>query len=256
MPRFYVEDCSNAEKSIRITGEDVNHIKNVLRLSAGDAITICDGAGTEYECRIGQIEKDCVLADIEDINQNTAELRCKITLFQGMPKSDKLEFIIQKAVELGVAEIVPVMMKRTVVKLEEKKKQKKLERYQAIAQAASKQSGRGVIPEVGMFQSWKEAISYAKEFDCILLPYENADGISYAHQVIREAAALPTGAKIGIFIGPEGGFAKEEIDEAKAFGAKIITLGNRILRTETAGLTILSILMFAMEGTEENGMLF
>lgn len=247
MPRFYVEDCQDAQTGIIITSEDVNHIKNVLRLSMGDAITVCDGAGKEYECEIAEISKEYVYATIVDINQNAAELPCKITLFQGMPKSDKMEFIIQKAVELGAAQIVPVMMKRTVVKLEDKKKDKKRERYQMIAESAAKQSGRGIIPEVAGFMTFREALQYAESFDFLLVPYESADGIAYAQEMITQAANLADGASIGIFIGPEGGFAKEEIDAAKDAGAKIITLGNRILRTETAGLAVLSILMFQME---------
>ena len=229
MPRFYVEDCRDAQTGITITGEDVNHIKNVLRLSIGDSITICDGAGKEYVCQIAELDKEHVYAEIVDINQNAAELPCKITLFQGMPKSDKM------------AQIAPVMMKRTVVKLEEKKKDKKRERYQMIAESAAKQSGRGVIPEILDFMTYGEALQYAKSFDLLLVPYESAEGIAYARTVIAQAAELPEGSKIGIFIGPEGGFAKEEIDAAKEAGAKILTLGNRILRTETAGLAILSI---------------
>ena len=247
MPRFYVDGCSDAEKSITITGEDVNHIKNVLRLSIGDPITVCDGAGKEYECRISRMERDAVEADIEDVSQNAAELPCRITLFQGMPKSDKLEFIIQKAVELGVYEIVPVMTKRTVVKLEDKKKDKKRERYQTISEAAAKQSGRGMIPSVHLCMSFREALIYAKDYDFLILPYENADGMEFAKKTMEEAARLPEGARIGVFIGPEGGFSKEEVEEAMQAEAKIITLGNRILRTETAGLTTLSILMFLME---------
>lgn len=247
MPRFYVEDCSQAQESITITGEDVNHIKNVLRLSVGDAVTICDGQGKEYICRIREIGTNAVEAGIEDICQNAAELPCAITLFQGMPKSDKMEFIIQKAVELGAVEIVPVMMKRTVVKLEEKKKEKKIERYQAISESAAKQSGRGIIPKVSMFCTWKEAMARMETFDAILLPYESAEGISYARDVVQQVSHLPEGSRIAIFIGPEGGFAQEEVEQAQSAGAKIITLGNRILRTETAGLTILSILMFQME---------
>ncbi|MGN0367489.1 MAG: 16S rRNA (uracil(1498)-N(3))-methyltransferase [Wujia sp.] len=247
MPRFYVSDCSAASEQILITGEDVNHIKNVLRLKIGDEITVCDGAGKEYICRISSYAIEGVYAKICDIQANAAELPCHITLFQGMPKSDKLEFVIQKAVELGVHDIVPVMTARTVVKLEDKKKEKKLLRYNAIAQSAAKQSGRGRIPCVLPFQSWKEAMQFASDYDYILLPYESADGIAYAQDCIRQAARLPEGSKIGIFIGPEGGFAEEEVRCAKEIGAKVITLGNRILRTETAGLTTLSILMFEME---------
>lgn len=247
MPRFYVEGCSDASKSITITGEDVNHIKNVLRLKIGEEITICDGAGMEYICTLSEMEKEYVKADIVDVQKNAAELPCKITLFQGMPKSDKLEFIIQKAVELGATEIVPVMTKRTVVKLEDKKKDKKIDRYNAIAESAAKQSGRGVIPEVKSFMSYKQALDYARTFDMNLIPYENAEGIEFARKMLSEAAALPEGGRLGIFIGPEGGFALEEVEQAQEIGAKCITLGNRILRTETAGLAVLSILMFAME---------
>ena len=161
-----------------------------------------------------------------------------------MPKSDKMELIIQKATELGVAEIVPVMTKRTVVKLEPKKEAKKLERYNAIAMSAAKQSGRGFIPVVKDFMSFKQALNYAKEFDMNIIPYENAKGIAYAKEVV---ASVPNCKTLGIFIGPEGGFAKEEVDLAVEMGAKCITLGNRILRTETAGFAILSILMFELE---------
>lgn len=247
MPRFYVEGCNAANKSITVTGEDVNHIKNVLRLKLGDEITVCDGAGTEYICRLAQIEKEYVVADIVDVQRNAAELPCRITLFQGMPKSDKFEFIIQKAVELGAVEIVPVMTKRTVVKLEDKKKAKRLERYHAIAQSAAKQSGRGVIPDVRDFMSFQQALTYAGGMDQILLPYESAEGMQYAKTVLTETAKLPKNSRVGIFIGPEGGFATEEVEAARKSGAKVITLGNRILRTETAGLAVLSILMFAME---------
>lgn len=244
MPRFYVEDCSGADKSITITGEDVNHIKNVLRLHVGEEITIGDGQGKDYICDIAEISSDYVLADIKDIMANAAELPVRIVLFQGMPKSDKMELIIQKSTELGVAEIVPVMTKRTVVKLEPKKEAKKLERYNAIAMSAAKQSGRGVIPVVKDFMTFKQALSYAKSLDMNMIPYENADGIAYAKEVVKSVEGNKT---LGIFIGPEGGFAKEEVDEAIAMGAKCITLGNRILRTETAGLAILSILMFELE---------
>ena len=246
MHRFYTdkEYLNHADKNVTITGEDVNHIKNVLRLKCGDEIVVSDGEGTDYQCRISELNADSVVADIEDVFRNSAELPVKITLFQGMPKSDKLEFIIQKAVELGVTEIVPVMTKRTVVKIEDKKAGKKLERYNMIARSAGKQSGRGLIPEVKGFMTFKEAIGYAKELDMNIIPYEDARGMEYARQVIQEIKGKKS---LGIFIGPEGGFAKEEVEQAMEVGAKCITLGNRILRTETAGLTVLSIIMFALD---------
>ncbi|MDO5126847.1 MAG: 16S rRNA (uracil(1498)-N(3))-methyltransferase [Eubacteriales bacterium] len=246
MPRFYVDSGIGFDKSITITGADVNHIKNVLRLKCGDKITIGDGMGKDYLCKICEIGNDCVVADIEDVFANATELPVRITLFQGMPKSDKMEFIIQKAIELGVTEIVPVMTKRTVVKIDEKKEQKKLERFQAIAMSAAKQSGRGIVPKVKEFMTFKQALSYAKNLDMNIIPYEDARGIGYAKEVIGSVAKNKS---LGIFIGPEGGFAKEEVDFAMSLGAKCITLGNRILRTETAGMAILSILMFELESS-------
>lgn len=244
MPKFYVDGLSSVDKTVNITGGDVNHIKNVLRLHTGEHITLCDGSGKDYICRISELGEDYVSADVEDIMMNAAELNTKITLFQGMPKADKMELIIQKAVELGVNEIVPVMTKRTVVKLDLKKEKKKLERYNSIALSAAKQSGRGVIPVVKDFMSYKEALSYAESLDMNIIPYEEAEGIEYSRQIISDIKGKKN---LGIFIGPEGGFAKEEVDAAMNIGAKCITLGNRILRTETAGLAVLSIIMFEIE---------
>ena len=246
MARFFVEKstCLNADKYIPITGNDVNHIKNVLRLKTGEDIIISDGDCTDYICRISSIENDIVTADIEDIVKNAAELSCKITLFQSMPKSDKLEFIIQKAVELGVYEIVPVLTKRTVVKVDEKKSGKKLDRYNAIAKSAAEQSQRGIVPVVRDFMGFKQALDYAKKLDMNIIPYEEAKGMEYSRGVIRSIKGKES---LGVFIGPEGGFAKEEVEVAKDAGAKCITLGNRILRTETAGLTTLSIIMFEID---------
>ncbi len=244
MHRFYVENFSGNGNTIDITGSDVNHIKNVLRLKDGDEIIVGDGTGNDYTCSIESIEKDRVTAVICDVTRNAAELETKIILFQGMPKSDKLELIIQKAVELGVYEIIPVITKRTVVKIEKNKAEKKLERYNAIAASAAKQSGRGVIPKVMPFMSFPEALSYAEGLDMNIIPYENAEGMEYARSVIKDIKGRKT---LGIFIGPEGGFAKEEAEAAVSMGAKCISLGGRILRTETAGLAALSIIMFEID---------
>lgn len=244
MPRFYVEDLSSYNKSIEIRGEDVNHIKNVLRLKVGEEITVCDGRGKDYICTISDIEADCVTADITDIVSNAAELSTRIVLFQGMPKSDKMEFIIQKAVELGVNEIVPVYTERTVVKLDEKKEAKKLERYNMIALSAAKQSGRGIIPKVSEFLTYKKALEYAKDLEMNIIPYEEAKGLTYSREIISDIKGKKS---LGIFIGPEGGFAKEEVELAKNQDIKCITLGHRILRTETAGLAVLSIIMFEID---------
>jgi 16S rRNA (uracil1498-N3)-methyltransferase len=244
MPRFYVENTSGFDKCIEITGEDVNHIKNVLRMNVGDGITIGDGNGRDYICRISDIGNESVLADICDVVSNAAELSTKITLFQGVPKGDKLELIIQKAVELGASEIVPVYTERTVVKLDAKKEKKKLERYNMISMSAAKQSGRGVVPLVRKYMSFKQALEYAKKFDMNIIPYEDAKGIEESRQIISEIKGKKS---LGIFIGPEGGFAASEVELAKSIGASVVTLGNRILRTETAGLAVLSIIMFEIE---------
>lgn len=244
MHRFFVDGVNTQNDSIIITGDDVNHIKNVLRLKSGDEILVGDGNGMDYQCRIEEITQEMVTASVVDVFKNAAELPVKITLFQGMPKSDKLELIIQKAVELGAYEIVPVMTKRTVVKIDDKKAGKKIDRYNGIAESAGKQSGRGIIPEVKPFMTFKQAIEYAKTLDMNLIPYEEAKGIEYSREVIKDIKGKKS---LGIFIGPEGGFAKEEVDMAVAMGAKCITLGNRILRTETAGLAVLSIIMFELD---------
>jgi len=244
MHRFFVDNCTNAVDNIIITGSDVNHIKNVLRIRAGERVVISDGDGTDFVCSVVDINDDSVTAKIEDVNKNASELPVKITLFQGMPKSDKLELIIQKAVELGVYEIVPVITKRTVVKIDDKKASKKLERFNGIAESAGKQSGRGIIPQVREFMTFKQALEYAKTLEMNIIPYEEAEGLEYSRNVIKEIKGKKS---LGIFIGPEGGFAKEEVEQAIGVGAKCITLGNRILRTETAGLAVLSIIMFEID---------
>jgi len=244
MYHFYVEPEAVSVDTARITGGDVNHIKNVLRMHPGEEIMILDGSGMEYRCEIETIS-DEVLARVLEAKKTEAELSVRLLLFQGLPKKDKMELIIQKAVELGVSEIIPVLTKRTVVKLEDKKKeQKKLERWQAIAEAAAKQSGRGIIPKVCEAVKFTEAVKQAETLDEALIPYELAEGMDEARERIR---GLHDKKTIGIFIGPEGGFEEEEIALAANAGIHPITLGKRILRTETAGLCILSVIMFELE---------
>lgn len=245
MHRFYVENEQIVGEVATITGTDVNHIKNVLRMKVGETIVICDGQGKDYYCVIEQLSDSLIEAKIERVEETKAELPTKIYLFQGLPKKDKMELIVQKAVELGAFEIIPVMMKRTIVKLEDKKKEtKKLERWNSIAMSAAKQSNRGIIPQVTGVITYKEALKCAKELDAVILPYENEEGMEHTREVIR---GLKGKKSIGIFIGPEGGYEETEIEMAKEFGMIPITLGNRILRTETAGLATLSILMFELE---------
>ena len=246
MYRFYVSADQLAEKEVFISGGDVNHIKNVLRLEVGDWIVACDGNGTDYVSRIQSICSDEVVASIEKVQPTGTELPVRITLFQGMPKKDKLELIIQKAVELGACEIVPVMTKRTVVKLsEEKKINKRLERWQSIAYAAAKQCDRGIIPTVHKPVSYEEALAMADQLDYNVIPYELQTGMEEARKIVNQACKQRS---LGIFIGPEGGFEPEEVERAMTRNIHPMTLGKRILRTETAGMALLSILMFQMQG--------
>ena len=246
MYRFYVSADQLAEKEVFISGGDVNHIKNVLRLEVGDWIVACDGNGRDYVSRIQSICSDEVVASIEKVQPTGTELPVRITLFQGMPKKDKLELIIQKAVELGACEIVPVMTKRTVVKLsEEKKINKRLERWQSIAYAAAKQCDRGIIPTVHKPVSYEEALAMADQLDYNVIPYELQTGMEEARKIVDQACKQRS---LGIFIGPEGGFEPEEVERAMTRNIHPMTLGKRILRTETAGMALLSILMFQMQG--------
>ncbi len=244
MYHFFVEESQISGEKIRIIGSDVNHIKNVLRMKNGEKILVSNKKDKDYLCEIDEIMEDEVSASIISVDEEGTELPAKIFLFQGLPKSDKMELIIQKAVELGVYEIIPVATKRAVVKLDAKKEASKLKRWQAIAESAAKQSKRIIIPEVKNVMSFKEALEYARDFEYNLLPYENSKGIQYTREVVSE---LQSGCNIGVFIGPEGGFEESEVDLGLKMGAKPITLGKRILRTETAGLTTLSIIMFQLE---------
>ncbi len=249
MHHFFVTPEQVRENQIWIQGADVNHIKNVLRMKIGEEVEISDGNNQKYLCEIASVETDSVCALIKENLVSDTELPSKLYLFQGLPKSDKMEFIVQKAVELGVFEIIPVATKRAVVKLDDKKAAKKVERWNAISEGGAKQSGRNIIPKVTRVMSYKEAITYAKQLDAVLIPYELAEGMEETRQVIE---AIKPGQTVGIFIGPEGGFETEEVEFAIANGAKEITLGKRILRTETAGITALSILMYHLECETHN----
>lgn len=245
MHHFFVTPDQVKEDYIYIEGSDVNHVKNVLRMRPGEELEICDGNNKKYLCEIDEMTAEYVRVQIKEELGADTELPSKLYLFQGLPKSDKMELIIQKAVELGAYEIIPVVTKRAVVKLDEKKAGKKVERWNSIAEGGAKQSGRSFVPKVTPVMSWKEALQYAKSLDVVLIPYELAEGMAETKNVI---SSIKPGASVGIFIGPEGGFETAEVESAMETGAKAITLGKRILRTETAGLTTLSILMYHLEG--------
>ena len=244
MFHFFVPPENIASDSITVTGADVNHIKNVLRMKIGEKFIANDGNGGSYCCAIKEIYDERIVAEILEGQLSSNELPVQLVLFQGLPKADKMELIIQKAVELGVSEIVPVEMTRCVVKLDEKKKKSKIARWQSISESAAKQSGRTVIPEVHDVMSYKNALDYAQSFDMIFVPYECADSMAMLKEKLNEIKPNMT---VGIFIGPEGGFEKNEIEKAVEAGGKIVSLGKRILRTETASIAALAICMFNIE---------
>ena len=213
-------------------------------MKTGEEILISSGDDLEYACYIEELGDKEVLAHVMYVQEAGYELSSRIYLFQGLPKGDKMELIIQKAVELGVHEVIPVATRRAVVKLDGKKEENKIRRWQAIAESAAKQSKRMYVPEVRHVMRFSEAVEHAKELDVVLLPYELAKDMKETKKIIDQ---IEPGQSIGIFIGPEGGFDEEEVRMAADMGARAITLGKRILRTETAGLTVLSVLMFALE---------
>lgn len=251
MYHFFVDPAQISEKTVIITGDDVNHIKNVIRLKPGDEISISNGIdGRDYRCGISSISDTEVLCELRFIKEDGVELPAKVYLFQGLPKGDKMEFIIQKMVELGVYEIIPVAMKRCVVKLDDKKAKNKITRWQSISEAAAKQSKRGVVPQITDVMTYKQALEYAKDMECKLVPYEmegsleDATGMKGTKALIE---SIKPGERVAIFIGPEGGFEEQEIQAAKEMGMRPVTLGKRILRTETAGMTAMAWIMYQLE---------
>lgn len=243
MYHFFVSEEQINGENAYIEGSDVNHIANVLRMKPGEELLISVKGDWDYLCKIVDIETDRVnLKVLESMEQR--ELPVNITLLQGIPKSDKLEMIIQKAVELGVSEIIPVKTKRVVVKIDEKKVDTKVNRWNAIAESAAKQSKRSIIPKVYEPMSIDNALEIVKDFGVKLIPYENADGIDKTRKILDN---MDKTKNIAVFIGPEGGFEESEVEMIKNSGFEVITLGKRILRTETAGLALLSNIMIRLE---------
>jgi len=245
MHQFFVEPHQISDKVVRIEGADVNHIKNVLRMKNGEELSVSNGVdGKEYRCGIVAMDEECITCELRFIKEDGVELPSQVYLFQGLPKADKMELIIQKAVELGVHAVVPVSTKRCVVKLDDKKAKSKIARWQGISEAAAKQSKRRIVPEIMDVMSFKEALNFVKDFEIKLIPYELAEDMSKTKEIID---ALQPGQQIAIFIGPEGGFEEAEVEAAMNAGVQPITLGKRILRTETAGFTVLSWIMYKLE---------
>ena len=246
MYNFFVEENKKNNNRYYISENDYNHIKNVLRMNIGDTFLVSNNGKSDL-CSIEKFEENLVVAVVVEENYQTTELPVKIYLFQGLPKSDKMELIIQKTVELGVDTIVPVQMNRCVVKLEEKKIKAKTARWQAIAESAAKQSKRNFIPEIMDTVSYKQALKMCENLDLILVPYENADGMVKTKKLLNQ---LNNNKTVGIIIGPEGGFDESEIESAVSIGANSISLGKRILRTETAAITAVGMCMLNIEMNE------
>lgn len=245
MYQFFVDASQIQGDRIVITGSDFNHIKNVLRMKVGEEIAVSNGTdGKEYCCSIAEFLEDEVVCSLQQIREDAAELPARVTLFQGLPKADKMELIVQKMVELGVYRIVPVATRRAVVKLDEKKAKSKVARWQTIAEAAAKQSKRSIVPQIGEVCTFKEALMQAAAMDVKLIPYEHSEGMARTKELIE--GVMP-GQEVAVFIGPEGGFEEAEVETAMEAGIVPITLGRRILRTETAGLTVMAWLMYQLE---------
>lgn len=242
MPKFFVDPENIFHDTIKIIGEDVNHIKKVLRLKYDDNIILGDGNGTDYLVSVESFEKDCVLTKILSSSKNTTEPPVAVTLLQGIPKSDKMDLIIQKSVELGVKRIVPVITDRTVIKFDNKRDaDNKAARWQRIALEAAKQCNRGIIPKVETPLDFKKSMEMMNGQDLCIIPFEKE-----ISNRLRSCISGQDFKSISVIIGPEGGFSDDEIDKAVLYGVRPVTLGPRILRTETAGLAVLSIIMYEL----------
>ena len=247
MPRFFVKTEQINQPYIYIKNEDVNHIKNVLRKKVEDKIEVCNQeTGDAYLCEIEQLDDNEILTKIIE-KLNETETNIKIDIYQGLPKAEKMELIIQKSVELGVNSIIPVSLKRCVVKLEGKDQNKKIERWQKIAESAAKQCGRNIIPKIENIIKIKQFEELSKNYDSLIVAYENEKEYTLKQEIQKIKQSNKKELKIAIVIGPEGASAEEETETLKNYGANIVTLGKRILRTETVALNILSILMYELE---------
>lgn len=234
MPKFFTSPALISDGSVKIVGEDVAHISRVLRMSPGDKITVCDGEGNDYDAVIEQVGKTEVTAKIIGSYVCEAEPSVRITLYQSLPKQGKMEYIIQKCTELGVARIVPVYTKRCIVKPSDK-----TERWNKVALSAAKQCGRGVVPKVMPVLTFDQAVLQMSKSECALMPYECEEKTR-----LKEVIGGKAFTEVSLFIGPEGGFELSEVEKATGMGIKPVTLGKRILRTETAAAAVLPIIMY------------
>lgn len=246
MPKFFIKNNQVKGEYIDITGDDVNHIKNVLRLKIDDCIQVCNSdTENNYKAQIVSVEKSNIKCSIIEKLNSTVESNVYIHILQGLPKADKMELIIQKCTELGVQEITPVNMERSIVKLNPKDETKKIQRWQKIAEVAAKQSGRDKITQINNIVKFKDIFNALKDYDAFLVAYEKEKENTLKKELIKlKEVSSP---KVAVLIGPEGGIDDEEIKILKTNNTKIITLGKRILRTETAPLAISSIIQYELE---------
>ena len=246
MPKFFVKSNQIEDNKIEIIGNDVNHIKNVLRKQINDEIEVCDFESKKnFNCKIEKIDENSIICGIIEINKNCCESNIELTIYQGLPKADKMELIIQKSVELGVKEIVPIKMKRCIVKLDGKDEIKKIQRWQKISEVAAKQCQRDIIPEIKKITTIKEIARCSENYDALIVAYENEK--DYTLKECLKNIQKNDIIKIALVIGPEGGLDPEEVTLLQQNGAKIVTLGKRILRTETVALNVASIIMYELE---------
>lgn len=243
MHQFFIQVAHDFSKPLQLTRKDYQHLF-VLRLNPHEQFILSDGEGMDYLCEVQTVSKDCIEAICLDKQANNRELSTHLTLLQGLPKKDKLELIVQKAVELGAYRIVPVTMQRSIVKLEEKRAQKKTDRLTEISRSAATQAKRGIIPEVSSPMTFKEALTAVKDADLKILAFENEDS---QRSLATLLPRIQSANHIAILVGPEGGISEEEWQLAHEAGFESISLGRRILRTETAGLAMLSFLMLHLD---------
>ncbi len=238
MANFYIEKSDITENIATITGEEAQHISRVLRMKKGDNVTLCDGEGMFFEATLTDFSDKSVVAEITSSRKAETEPYVELTIFQGVPKNPKLETIVQKLTEIGAVRIVPVDTKRAVAKLD---KSAKVDRLRKIAREAAKQSKRGIVPEVMDSMSFKNAVKLASQADLSIIAYEEEVETS-----LKKALSGKTPKTVSVMIGPEGGFEKDEVEFAKENGLVSITLGKRILRTETAPLVISAAVLYEL----------
>lgn len=254
MYRFFVKKDQIKDNTITITGQDVNHIKNVLRIQLKDTIEIGNlNTKQVYVCEIEKLKEDYIQCSIKEEKNDSNESNIYLHVFQGIPKFEKMEWIIEKCTELGASEFTPIMMKRCVVKLDKKTEEKKILRWKKIAEVAAKQSKRDIIPNINFCINIKKLYEILQDYDIVFVAYEKEEKFTLKQAIKQLKEKEQATYRIAIIIGPEGGIEPEEIKQLASNGYKIVSLGKRILRTETAPISMVANIMYELEGEDENG---